>query len=92
MVTDAQVRKLMQEMKQGEVGKAALKSGMDRKTASKYIKLGKFPSELHKERTYRTREDPFAEDWSEMATMLKAAPELEAKAPSGNQEWAWGVS
>jgi len=70
----------MQEMKQGEVGKAALKSGMDRKTASKYIKLGKFPSELHQERTYRTREDPFAEDWPEMATMLKAAPELEAKA------------
>ena len=71
----------MQEMsKHGEVGKAALKSGMDRETARKYIELGKFPSELHTERTYRTREDPFAEHWPEMADMLDAAPELEAKA------------
>jgi hypothetical protein len=71
----------MQEMsKHGKVGVAALRSGMDRKTASKYIELGKFPSELHTERTYRTREDPFAEHWAEMADMLDAAPELEAKA------------
>ena len=81
MIKDVQVRKLMQEMtKHGEVGVAALRSGIDRKTASKYIELGKFPSELHTERTYRTREDPFTKDWLEMASMLKAAPELEAKA------------
>ncbi len=79
MIQDVQVRKLMQEMsKHGKVGVAALRSGMDRKTASKYIELGKFPSELHTERTYRTRADPFAEHWSDMAAMLKDAPELEA--------------
>jgi len=31
-------------------------------------------------RSYRTREDPFAEDWPELEEMLTAAPELEAKA------------
>ena len=65
---------------QGQVGLAALRAGMDRKTASKYIELGKFPSGLHTERTYRTRDDPFAEHWAKMADMLHAAPELEAKA------------
>ena len=71
----------MQEMsKHGEVGRAALKASMDRETARKYIELGKFPSELRRERTYRTRPDPFAAHWEEMAAMLQDAPELEAKA------------
>ena len=51
--------------KHGEVGLAALKAGMDRKTAAKYLKEGKYPSELTAERTWRTREDPFEEDWPE---------------------------
>jgi hypothetical protein len=66
--------------KHGEVGVAALKAGMDRKTAAKYLKEGKYPSELRAERTWRTREDPFEEDWPEIAERLKDAPELEAKA------------
>ena len=45
--TDAQVRKLMEEMsKHGEVGLAAMKAGMDRKTARKYLRAGKLPSEM----------------------------------------------
>ena len=48
MIQDVQVRKLMKEMSEhGEVGKAAMRCAMDRKTASKYIELGKLPSELH---------------------------------------------
>lgn len=66
--------------KHGELGLAALKAGMDRKTAAKYLKLGKYPSELTKERTWRTREDPFEKDWPEIAERLEDAPELEAKA------------
>ena len=59
--TDAQVRKLMQEMKKhGEVGRAAVKADMDRKTARKYIREGKLPSELAQPRTWRTRENPFS--------------------------------
>ena len=42
--TDAQVRKLMEEMtKHGQIGLAAMKAGMDRKTARKYVATGKLP-------------------------------------------------
>ena len=65
MVTDAQVRKLMEEMsKHGKLGRAALRSGMDRKTARKYVASGQLPSEQRQPRSWRTRPDPFAEDWS----------------------------
>ena len=71
----------MEEMqKHGEVGRAARKADMDRKTARKYVKIGKLPSELTKARTYRTRENPFSrEDWDAVTTKLAEAPELEAK-------------
>ncbi len=79
--TDVQVRKLMEEhQKHGQVGKAALRAGMHRNTASKYLKAGKLPSSMRKPRDWRTRPDPFAEDWPEMAARLEIAPELEAKA------------
>jgi len=79
--TDAQVRKLMEEKsKHGQVGLAAIKAGMDRKTARKYLKEGKLPSAMTVEHCWRTREDPFAEDWAEIAKKLTDAPELEAKA------------
>ena len=78
--TDAQVRKLMEEYgKHGRVEAAARRSEMSRWTASKYLGLGKLPSELKKERTWRTRSDPFAEDWEGVAARLRDAPELEAK-------------
>ena len=79
-VTDAQVRRLMSELeKHGEIGKAALRAGMDRKTARKYREAGRLPSELRQPRTYRTRKDPFEQDWPYVEGMLEDAPELEAK-------------
>ncbi len=79
--TDVQVRKLMEEhQKHGHVGTAALRAGMHRNTASKYLKAGKLPSSMRKLRDWRTRPDPFAEDWAEIAARLEDAPELEAKA------------
>ena len=64
-VTDEQVKRLMAELeKHGEISLAALKAGMDRKTASKYRNGASLPSELKKPRTWRTREDPFEEDWA----------------------------
>lgn len=78
--TDSQVRKLMEEMKRhGEIGKASLRAGMDRKTGRKYAKEGKLPSELVEPRHWRTRPDPFEKDWPVIVAMLKDAPELEAK-------------
>ncbi len=66
--------------KHGKVGKAALRAGMHRNTAAKYVAAGKLPSELAAPRTWRTRDDPFAEDWPEIAARLTDAPELEAVA------------
>lgn len=64
----------------GMIEGAARKAEMSRKTAAKYLRLGKLPSELKKPRHWRTRKDPFAEDWEEVATRLREAPELEGKA------------
>jgi hypothetical protein len=62
------------------LGVAAAKAGMDEKTARKYRDLGKLPSELESPRTWRTREDPFEEDWPYIRGMLEDAPDLEAAA------------
>ena len=79
-VKDAQVRKLMEEhSKHGKVGLASIKAGMDRKTGRKYIRSGKLPSSEVHEREYRTRPDPFEDDWPELRAMFEQAPELEAK-------------
>lgn len=78
--TDAQVLRLRTERTGGRsIEVAAMKAGMHRNTARKYLS-GLLPSEQGAERDWRTREDPFAEDWPEMAAMLEDAPELEAKA------------
>ena len=80
LTTDAQVRKLMEELsKHGKIGLAAIRSGMSRNTAAKYAGAGKFPSDLRKARDWRTRKDPFEDEWPEIAARLKDAPELEAK-------------
>lgn len=80
--TDAQVRIALIERKKGKTQQqAAARANLaHRGTVAKYERLGKMPSELKKPRTYRTRVDPFADDWPEMAEMLVNAPELEAKA------------
>ncbi|MCP4205972.1 MAG: transposase family protein [Shimia sp.] len=80
--TDAQVRIVMREREKGRTQEqaAATANLRSRKTAAKYEELGQLPSELREPRTYRTRADPFTEDWPEMEEMLVGAPELEAKA------------
>jgi hypothetical protein len=80
--TDAQVRIIMRERSQGKTQEqAAVKANLSsRETVRKYENLGKLPSELKQPRTYRTRSDPFEEDWPEVEQMLKEASELEAKA------------
>lgn len=80
MVTNKQVRKLMQEMQRhGQMSKAADAAGMSRTTAYRYAKAGKLPSDMKPERTWRTREDPFAEDWEEAEEIFTEAPTLQAK-------------
>lgn len=80
MVSDQQVRKLMTFInKEKSLAIAAVKAGMDEKTARKYRKWGKLPSQLKKEHTWRTRKDPFEEIWSEVCQYLEINPGLEAK-------------
>ena len=61
------------------LAKAAAKAGIDEKTARKYNRLGKLPSELKVERNWRTRPDPFAEVWEEVRSFLQVNPGLEGK-------------
>ena len=58
---------------------AAAKSGMDAKTARKYRRLGRVPSELPSGASWRTRPDPFAKVWGEIRELLEVNAGLEAK-------------
>jgi hypothetical protein len=81
MITNQQARKLRRLDGNGvpkEV--AALKAGMDAKTARKYRRLGKMPSEVKTmDRDWRTHPDDFAEVWPELETLLQVNPGLQAK-------------
>ena len=57
----------------------AAKAGMDEKTARRYRRLGKVPSEVKVQHTWRTRKDPFAEVWEEVHAKLAVNPGLQAK-------------
>jgi hypothetical protein len=71
---------LMEEnAKHHKVGLAAAKAGMGRNTGSKYLRILKLPSELQQPHTWRTRPDPFVDDWGDIVERLTEAPELEAK-------------
>jgi len=58
---------------------AAAKAGMDVKTARKYLKSAKLPSEDKPDRDWRTRTDPFKRVWGEVRQQLDGNPGLEAK-------------
>jgi hypothetical protein len=80
ITTDEQVRRLfkLSENKQLKQGAQAAKAGMSEKTARKYLRAGLLPSQMKKERHWRTREDPFGEVWGEVEALLSQAPGLEA--------------
>jgi hypothetical protein len=80
MVTDSQVRRLIrlsQMERDQEI--AAAKAGMDAKTARKYLRVPRLPSELRRDRQWRTREDAFTEVWEEIRQEIDVNPGLEAK-------------
>lgn len=77
--TDQQIGKLMRLKNQHTQEVAALKVGINRKTAGKYIKAKCLPSELKKNHTWRTRKDPFEQVWPTLGAMLECEPRLEAK-------------
>jgi hypothetical protein len=75
MVTDEQVRrlrKLSNTEKDQEV--AAAKAGMDSTTARRYLGLERLPSELKKDRSWRTRGDPFSQVWDAVQKQMEESP------------------
>lgn len=79
MVTDQQVRRLMKFVHSGDsLAQAASKAAMDEKTARKYRRTGKLPSQLKPPRLWRTRPDPFAKVWPEVEQLLNTDPAIEA--------------
>lgn len=80
MVTDNQVRRLMKLIQTEKTFSiAASKAGMDEKTARKYRRSGKLPSEMLPERSWQTRENRFVDVWVDVVLKLELNPGLEAK-------------
>ncbi len=80
MVSDQQVKRLWRHAgQQLTVEIASAKAGMDPKTARKYLRDRRLPSEMRQKHTWRTRPDPFAEVWEEIRQLLIVEPGLQAK-------------
>ena len=79
MVSDQQVKRLWRLTQTLSLEVAAAKAGMDPKTARKYLRARRLPSEMRQKHTWRTRPDPFAEVWKEVEQVLKVEPGLQAK-------------
>lgn len=80
MISDRQIRKVI-ELMQSEPTKAiaAAKAGMSERTARKWAKLGKLPSEVKIAHSWRSREDALLEVWDWIRPMFELNPGLEAK-------------
>ena len=79
MITEHQYQRLMKEYaKTGVLRTAAMKAGMHRETAAKYLEAGHGP-EPEKKRG-RRRSDPLTTIWPAAERLLLDAPELEGKA------------
>ena len=84
MKTDAEVRLLMKERTNGRTQEqAAAKAGMSVRTARKYERTGKLPSQLKQPRTHRTHPTPFADDWPWVTEQLERDSALQAKTRFG---------
>lgn len=78
-VTNQQVIMLKQITHKNNKELSAAKSGMSVTTARKYLATNKAPSELKKERHWKTRANVFESEWSKIEVMLSKAPGLQAK-------------
>jgi hypothetical protein len=79
MVSDQQVKRLWRLAPKLSLEVAAAKAGMDPKTARKYLRARRLPSEMQQKHIWRTRPDPFADVWDEIEERLRVEPGLQAK-------------
>lgn len=79
MKTDAEVQIMLRERRKGKTQEqAAARAGMHPNTARKYERRGALPSQLKEPRTYRTRPNPFEDDWPWVQAQLERDPALQA--------------
>jgi transcriptional regulator with XRE-family HTH domain len=79
MKTDAEVLLMKRERAKGRTQEqAAARAGMGVRTVRRYERAGKLPSQLRPPRSYRTRPNPFADDWSWITSYLERDPALQA--------------
>ena len=72
MKKDGEIKLLLGERRRGVSQRvAAARLGMSERTARKYERCGKLPSQLRKARTHRTRANPFAGDWPWVEEQLR---------------------
>lgn len=78
MKKDTEVKLFMQYRRKGLTqAQAAARASMSERTARKYERTGQLPSELKRPRTWRTRPNPFEEDWPWVVAQLERDPALQ---------------
>ena len=78
MKSDAEVVLMKRERAKGRTQEqAAARAGMGVATARKYEHSGKLPSQLKAPRDYRTRPNPFEEDWAWVTAEIQRDPALQ---------------
>jgi transcriptional regulator with XRE-family HTH domain len=80
MKQDAEVLLMLRERAKGRTqAQAAARSGMSVRTVRNYERRARLPSQLTRPRTYRSRPDPFAEDWPWLVKLLEDDPALQGQ-------------
>src|SRR6266576_642687 len=80
MKQDAEVLLMLRERAKGRTQEqAAARAGMSVRTARAYERRARLPSQLKEPRTYRSRPNPFADDWHWIAQLLKDDPALQGQ-------------
>ena len=79
MKMDAEVLLMKREWAKGRTQEqAAARAGMGVRTVRRYERAGKLPSQLRPPRSYRTRPNPFADEWPWITSELARDPALQA--------------
>src|SRR3989449_11690753 len=80
MKQDAEVLLMLRERAKGRTQEqAAARSGMSVRTVRSYERRVRLPSQLKQPRTYRTRPDPFADDWPWVQAHLERDSAVQAQ-------------
>src|SRR3981081_169866 len=75
---DTEIRLYLQERRKGMTQRiAAARAGIGERTARKYEQAAALPSQLKRQHDWKTRIDPFEEDWAWVVAELERDPALQ---------------